>query len=104
MNANVNEVANSSHPFHLHSHPFLNRYANYHPEFYITLVYIYATCISVAANMFYFVDKYPLRSRIRFGYGMFFTSLIAFLISETAVEHGHMSRMWPVVSRFSFNV
>lgn len=36
------------------------RYANYHPEFYITLVYIYATCASVAANMFYFVDKFVI--------------------------------------------
>eukprot|EP00037_Helgoeca_nana_P018833 m.181895 g.181895 ORF g.181895 m.181895 type:complete len:143 (-) comp24612_c1_seq1:155-583(-) len=43
------------------------RYEEYHPEFYITLVYIYATCITVAISLFVLVDRYPLRWRIRFG-------------------------------------
>ena len=47
----------------------MRRYANYHPEFYITLVYIYATCASVAANMFYFVDRFVIPMVLSHGGG-----------------------------------
>lgn len=68
------------------------RYKNYDPEFYISLVYMLGSCTFVFLNIIYLSNRVKLNHRLRIGYIAFLVSLSMFPIIEELVIHNTMSR------------
>ena len=68
-----------------------DRYAEYEPDFYIPLVYMYATGATTALNLKFGLGRFRLRSRVRFGYAAFLLALGLVPIIEESRRRGGMS-------------
>lgn len=66
------------------------RYAEYSPDFYIPMVYMYVTAGTTISNLFFGVGHYRLENRIRFGYVMFASSLVSVYAIEESRLGGHI--------------